>query len=665
MIPAKLSSLLRPKGAHTHNHDGTCCGHDHHHHGEAHKGPSLDDHEHAHVPFWVVCFGGLLILNSYIADHVFGVDSLQSVVSALAAALLLSLPIFWTTVKDLYAGRLFMNELVALALLAAFVGEDYRTAAAVAFFMLLAIMIEHRTAAGALAAIEGLIRMTPRRALKIEADGSQVEVEASSLRPGDLILVRPGDALPVDGVITQGSSSLNQSSITGESLPVDKSDNDDVFAGTQNLTGALTVKVTRTGSDTTLGQVRSLIEQAEASRPPVMRMIDRYAAYYVPVVLLLAGIAYYFSDFNLNVLVAMLVVACPCALVVATPSAVVAAVASCARLGVLVRDVAQLEVAAKIRAIVLDKTGTLTQGILEVSRLQPAEGVPPADLLRAALSAEGSSTHPVARAIVRLAEEAGLKYQSPSSVTEEPGRGVQAKGPEGHCLAGRRSWLDSLKIDTSTCPDADSASGKSLVYVAKDGRCLGWIALADKVRPEAREAVRLLRELGINDIAMVTGDNASVAHSIAAEVGITEIHSECLPAQKAAKVAELKAAGMGVAVVGDGVNDAPALASGDVGIAMGAAGSDIAVNSASVTLMNSDLRRVPYFITLSRRTRAVMTQNLAIGILSIAIGMTFSALGYLNGVSAAILHTVSTLVIIMNSARLVREGEELEIAAKS
>jgi Zn2+/Cd2+-exporting ATPase len=648
VLPNKISESIID-----HEHGDDCC------HGKD------DGHGHAHVPLGLTMLGGILILNSFLAEWLYTGSKFQAQLSALVGALILGVPIIWAAIKDVAAGRFFMNELVALALLAAFIGEDYQTAGSVAFFMLIAIMIEHRTAIGAKTSIEQLIKLTPRQANKILADGTEVEVDGLDLKVGDTVVVRPGESFPIDGTVIKGLTSVNQASITGESLPVDKSEKDDVYAGTQNLTGRVDITVTRVGQDTTLGKVKSLIEQAENTKLPVMRMIDKYTGYYVPTVLMIAGLTYFFTEFNIDRVVAIFVIACPCALVIATPSAIVAAIAAAARLGILVKDVSHLEVASRIKAIVFDKTGTLTEGNLVVSRMQPSKDVELAHLLKVAVTAESQSNHPTAKAMIRLAKEADMTWQDPDKYEEVAGRGVIAHIDGKIYRAGRRTWLEELKLDHSGVEDlkTDNIAGKSIVYIAENDKVLGWIALSDEIRKEAKPMIHELDNMGISNYNMVTGDNASVAQAVAAEIGIKNISSDCLPQEKVDYVEDLKQKGYMVAVVGDGVNDAPALASGHIGIAMGAIGSDIAVNSASIALMNNDLRRIPFFLQLSRKTSTIMTQNLLIGLFSILGGLLLSTLGILTGVNAAVIHTVSTLIIILNSARLVRQGEELEAKA--
>ena len=612
--------------------------------------------------------GGILVLNSYLAKLFLSsaVDPYARNVSAFFGALMLSLPIFWEAICDLIKGKIHMNELVALALLAAFASEDYRTAGAVAFFMLITITIEKRTAIGAEAAIEAVVRLTPRQARRLKKNGSEEEIvdAFNDLRAGDLCRVRPGENFPADGLIVKGTSTVNQATITGESLPADKSEGSEVYAGTQNLTGLVDFKVTRIGKDTTLGKVRNLIADAERSKTPIMRMIDNYVGYYTPTILMIAALAWFITE-KIDRVIAVLVMSVPAALVIATPSAVIAAIAAASRLGILIKDVSHIELAARIKAIIFDKTGTLTEGKLKVATLVPVEGVELSDLLSVATSAEHHSNHPTAEAMKSLANEAGVQCVTPDSYEEVAGRGVKAIFNGRSVMVGRAAWLESSGIDLNDVKEslADGESqGMSVVCVARDGKLMGWIGLSDAIRKISEEAISMLKELGVSHCCMVTGDNERVAQAVAAKIGITEVKSGCLPEEKEAYVRELKKKGLLVAVVGDGVNDAPALAAGDMGVAMGAFGSDIAVQSASVALMNNDLRRIPFLIGLARKTRVLMNQNLSIGLGFIVVGVYFATLGHITPIGAALLHSISSLFVIFNSARLVRSGESMQQA---
>lgn len=618
--------------------------------------------------------GGTLLLCSLAAGWFWK----QPFFAALPAAIsvtLLATPLVAVAVKDLLAGRAGMNALVALAVIGAVASGKYQEAAAVAFFMIVSSLIEKRTAAGAEASIESLIRLAPTKASRITGDGEEL-VEATGLCPGDVVRVRPGDTIPADGVVERGASTVNQASVTGESIPAEKADGDEVFGGTINLTGVLDVQVTKAGADTLLGRVKDLILQAERTRTPIMRLVDQYAAWYTPTILMLVGVVLFFAlksdpDTAFNRAIAMLVIACPSALILATPTAMVAALSAAARLGVLVKSVATLEAARNLTAIVFDKTGTVTSGVLTVTRLAPSEDVEPGDLLRLAAAAEQSSRHPVARAVTEMARRARVDLPQAMRFEEVAGRGVVAMFDDGDTiLVGRASWLaeaapEPHEIDTAALDAIQSsteAEGLSVLHVVRNGRHIGWIGLEDNARPEAAGAVDRLKSMGISRLVLLTGDRASVAKRVAGQMHFDDFKADVLPHEKLEMVDALKAAGHRVAVIGDGVNDAPALAAGDVSIAMGAAGSDVAIHSATIALLNSNLDRIPFLIDLSRKTIAVIRQNMVIGGLFIIAFVALAGAGYVSPVMAALLHVVSGLAVVFNSARLVRCGEQLEQA---
>jgi len=466
--------------------------------------------------------------------------------------------------------------------------------------------------------------------------------------------------VPADGEVLKGLSSVNEATITGESLPVDKVPGMQAFAGTTNLTGVLDITVTKAGKDTTLGKVQSLIIQAEQTKIPIMRIIDRYVKWYTPTILMVAGIVLFFTG-DINRAITILVISCPCALILATPTAMVAAISASARVGILIKNVADLEVAGRITAILFDKTGTLTTGRLYVTKLTPAENVEPAELLAVAASAERMSKHPAARALLEVAKEANLSLAAVDNFQETPGKGVTALVDSAKIIVGRDTFLKENNVDISNLsdPGLHEEQGFSTLYVAKDSRCIGWVGLQDKTRPEAKQAVTELIDIGIKRTTMLTGDRNEVAKRVTAELGCTDFKAHCLPQDKLAIVEQFKKDGHTVAVVGDGINDAPALAAGDLGIAMGAAGSDVAINSASIALMSDDLNRLPFLVRLSRKTRGVINQNLGFGIMFIILGVAAAAAAWLPVVYAAVLHFVGSLIVVFNSARLVRYGEEL------
>src|SRR6266576_5720052 len=468
-VPSRLSQR-------DHEHDESCssCGH---------------DHEHAPVRLWQTLVGVVFVINAFVVDWLFDQGHTIASASAFVGAIVLGYPIIVTGVQDLKRGRLSINELVAIAVLASFASGDYKTAGVVAFFMLMGEIIETRTAEGARASIESLIKLTPTKARRITPQGEQ-EVAASDLAIGDVIRIRPGDNVAADGVILSGQGSFNQATITGESLPADKKPGDDVFAGTQNLTGVLEIKVTRAGTDTTLGRVRELILAAEKTKLPIMKIVDQYMGFYTPLVLVIAALVWAFTH-NLNRVIAVLVVSCPCAFILATPTAMVAALSAAARLGILIKNVSDIELAARINAFIFDKTGTLTTGNLAVSRLAPIGETQPAELLRLAASAEKYSNHPTAKALAQLAEEAGVPLAEPANFAETAGRGIKADVDGKTIIVGRAQWLkdNGVTEDFLKAVDLNETEGFSLLFIAREGKCIGWVGLQDQTRVEAREAL--------------------------------------------------------------------------------------------------------------------------------------------------------------------------------
>ncbi len=618
------------------------------------------DHECAPVKLYQTLIGLSFVLNSFVISYFFVNGKSVGDMAAMIGAILLGYPIMLTALRDLRKGKLTTNELVAIAVLASFASGQYQEAGIVAFFMLLSEIIEKRTAEGARRSIESLIQLTPIKARRLKGNEEE-EVEVASLKVGDVIRVRPGDNVAADGVIVSGQGSFNQANITGESLPVDKKSGDEVFAGTQNLTGVLEIQVSRAGEDTTLGRVRDLILAAEKTKLPIMRIVDRYMGYYTPLVLLIGALVWAFTE-KLSPVISVFIIACPCAFILATPTAMVAALSAAARLGILIKNVGDIELSAKINAFIFDKTGTLTTGQLTVSRLSPQGNVKPAALLHLAASAEKYSNHPAARALADLAAEAGLDLEEPADFEEAPGRGIKATVAGAKAVVGRSQWLKDNGVSEGFAEKSDptETEGYSLLYVARDGEFLGWIGLQDRTRSEAKESLSDLMGAGVRRVAMVSGDLRPVAARVAKEIGCGEVLAECLPQNKVEFVRKMKAKGYRVAVVGDGVNDAPALAAGDLGIAMGAAGSEVAIHSATIALMNNDLRRLPFLVRLSRQTRSVINQNFLFGALFVISGFTLATMEIINPVWAAFLHVVGSLLVVFNSFRLVRQGEELE-----
>ena len=626
--------------------------------------------------------GVIFVVNGFLANAILGEESRVGDFSAMIGAMILGVRIFRTTIKDLRQGLLTTNELVAIAVLATFAQGQYHAAGLVAFFMLLAEMIESRTASGAQEAIRRLLERAPTKARRINGEGEEEEIAANDLEVGDRIRVRPGDNVPADGDILTGNGSINQANITGESLPVDKNPGDTVFQGTINIDGVLEVKVTKVGVETEFGRVRELILQAAQSKTRFEKIVDQYMGFYTPLVLVIGALFWAFTQ-NMNLVISVFIVASPVAFIIATPTAMVAAVATASRLGIMIKQVSDIELAAKINAFIFDKTGTITTGTLKVSRLKPVEGVKPAELLVLTASAEQYSKHPTAKAILTLAKEAGVELIEPKDFKETAGKGVAASLEGQSVLVGRQVWLEENNVngDIAQSVDLDETEGYSLVHVSRGGEFIGWVGMTDEIRSEASESLSELTDEGVSRLAIVSGDRAPVAERVAAEVGCENVQADCFPAEKVKYVEGLRKRGYTVAFVGDGVNDAPALKAGDIGIAMGAAGSDVAIQSATIALMSSDLRRLPFLMRLSKMTRSIININFLIGVGSVVVGLVLAALppefatslltalGFspegeearmINPVVAASINLFGTILVVLNSARLVREGEDME-----
>jgi Cd2+/Zn2+-exporting ATPase len=595
--------------------------------------------------------GGILVFNSYLAQYVFALGDMTSGISAIIGSVLLSIPIFWNAIKNILEGTMHMSELVALAILGCFALGDFRTAGVVAFLLLFSELILTRTAIGARSSIEKLMHLTPSVAHLMQ-DGIEKDIPSSDIMPFHRIRIRPGEAIPADGKVIAGHSTVQEASVTGEAIPQDKTIGDNVFAGTINLNGVLEVEVTKSGSDTTLGKVQKLITDAEATKTPIMRIIDRYSVWYVPTVLMIAGLILFFTG-DATRAIAAVVIACPCAFILATPTAFVSALSSAARLGILIKDVNLLESSANISCVVFDKTGTVTTGDITVSKIRTKD-ISEDELLRYVSSVEQHSNHPVAKAVVGFAKRKGIQtFLNANSIHETAGKGIRAVVEGKMVNIGRYQWLER-----QGCAGLERAEDDSGLYVSLNNRFAGVLSIEDKTREEAKQATQHLKAMGCKRVFLLTGDKWKRAKNVSDELGCTDVEAECLPEHKLDIVYSLKQK-YTVAVVGDGINDAPALAAGDVGIAMGAAGSDLAMDSAGVALMNNDLNRLPNLISLSRDSGSVIKQNLIFGVFLVVAGLVLSGLGFLNPVVAAILHTASSVVVIFNSARLMRFGEKV------
>jgi Zn2+/Cd2+-exporting ATPase len=540
-----------------------------------------------------------------------------------------------------------VDQLVSVALLAAVAVGDFETAILVPLVMAVGHFLEERSILGARAAIEGLKTLRPSVAARQRPSGEEI-VAVGELRPGDEIVVRPGEAFPADGRVTRGHSAVDQSTMTGEAVAEEVAPGSRVFAGTVNLSGLLRVEVTDLAESTMLGRIVELLRAAEQAKAPVVRLIEQYTEYYLPAVLLGAAAVLAFTQ-DLRRAITILVVSCPCALVLASPSAMTAALAVASRLGVLIKSPRFLEGLGNVDTLILDKTGTVTMGRLEVVHVQPLDEHGAKDVLHLAAVCAAGSRHPVSQAI--LAAVGAVNANDADAIDEAPGRGVTARRNGSVIRLGSAAWLRESDLEL---PEPPPSHAGPIVWVARDRHVLGCVLLADRPRPGSRDAIAAVRDLGVARTILMTGDRVDVAEPIARELGVDACLAGCLPEAKLAVVEGEKTSGRRVMVVGDGVNDALALNSADIGVAMGAMGSDVAVKSADVALMGTDLGRLPQMIRLAQNTRAVINQNVVFAIGSSLAVIALAGLGLIGPIVGAVVQNLAAFVVVVNSARLLR-----------
>ncbi|WP_445180378.1 heavy metal translocating P-type ATPase [Pseudomonas sp. McL0111] len=572
------------------------------------------------------------------------------------ASLLVAVPVMRSAWYSLRYPSLhgITDQLIALAMLGAWATGDLLTAALLPIIMIFGHVLEERSVIGSQEAIHALGQLTRSHARKVQADGSIIEVDNGTLKAGDTVEVRAGDRVPADGRILSGQASLDTASITGESVPVEAAAGMTVFGGAINLDGLLRIEVTRTGGESTLGKVIALMQNAERSKPPITRLLERYAGSYMVLVLLLAAVTWFITN-DAQAMLAVLVAACPCALVLSAPATAIAGVAVAARHGILIRSSAFLEELADLTSLVVDKTGTLTYGTLRLQSINsPRLDQPTVKALAASLGA--ASSHPVSRALAGLVSQEDCLALT--DIHERQGLGVVAMTAQGEAALGRPELFAQLGIATTTVPEHDGP----IAGLALNGEFVAWLLLADTVKPEARFALGELRELGLGRQLLLTGDRQSVAQTLAHEVGLQEVEAQALPEDKLNRVLKEIDNGFRPMVVGDGINDSLALKAGVVGVAMGAGGADIALASADIVLIGSDLRRLGTCVRLSRQCRRTLQVNVIIGLgwtLAIVVFAAFGWLGAAGAMIAALLHNLSTLLVLGNAGRLLRFQEPL------
>ena len=567
-------------------------------------------------------------------------------------------PILKEAFENIRERRMTMELSMTIAIVAAAAIGQFFTALVITLFVLVAEVLEGLTVGRGRKAIRDLLEFLPRE-VSVRRAGSIQSLSADELSVGDAVLVSPGGRIPVDGTVLSGHSFVDESRITGESLPVEKLADAQIFAGSINQSGALEVRAERIGRDTSYGKIIEAVERAERSRAPVQRLADRLAGYLVYFALGAAVLTFLITR-NIYSTISVIIVAGACGIAAGTPLAILGGIGRSARLGAIVKGGVHLETLGRVDTVVLDKTGTLTFGRPEVQQTLPAEGKTAEALLDAAATAEVRSEHPLGKAIVAFARAQGRAITEPTTFSYTPGRGISANVAETIILVGNQVWMtdNGIKIPLASPQPNDTGSE---IFVARDGHLLGSILVADTIRPEAKRAVEALHRMRIRTV-LLTGDAKRVATAVGASLGIREIEAELLPENKLTRVQALVAQKRIVAMVGDGVNDAPALAEASVGVAMGS-GTDVAQESADVVLLGNDLERFVETLAVARRTRGIIWQNFAGTIGVDTVGIVLAALGFLNPLLAAGIHVVSELVFILNSARLLSTPEKTIEAA--
>lgn len=611
-------------------------------------------------PWRVPGVSGALILAAFLVARVLGADEVSSLLMV-AAAVVAGAPVARAAWRALAARSLSIDLLVTLAATGALVIGEYWEAAAVTFLFAIGHALETRTLSRTRSALAELVASAPELAVVVR-EGRQVEVPAAQVAVGERVLVKMGAKVPVDGLVLEGTGALDESSITGESIPAEKSVGDKVFAGTVSRGGFLQVEASGVGAGTTLARIVHRVEEAQDAKAPTQLFMDRFARWYTPGILTMA-LAVGLLSRDVELALTLLVIACPGALVISIPVSVVAGIGRAAREGILIKGGEHLETAARIDAVALDKTGTLTEGrpeLTDVVVLAPASSR--REVLAWAARAEAGSEHPLARAVLEAAAAEGLAGPGLPEHTEPvPGQGIAVTTGGRRVLVGNAALLERFGVDGGSAAPAVEAlalAGRTPMVVALDGEVLGVIAVADRVRERAGAMVAALRAARVREVAMLTGDAARVALAIGGQVGIEEIRAGLLPEDKLEAVRAMQARGRTVAMVGDGVNDAPALATADVGVAMGAAGSALAVETADIALMGDDLLKLPRSIALARRTVRVMRENIAVALVTVVLLLAGVFAGGVTMAVGMLVHEASVLLVIANAMRLLRAPRE-------
>jgi len=574
---------------------------------------------------------------------------------ALFAVTILGIPIVFDAIKAVLSKNFNLDFLASIAIVASVLVQEYIAAAIVAIMLTGGEMLEDYASEKATAAIEKLIKSAPQKA-RVRRNGREIEVPIEEVLLGDIVIVKPGEKIPVDGLVMKGTATVDQATITGESMPADKFAGDEVFGNTILELGALEVKVTKVGEDTTFAHIIKLVREAQSRKAPIERIADRYARWFTPIILTIASLVFLVTGDTLRV-ISIFLIACPCALTIATPTAMIAGIGNAAKRGILIRGGTILEKAAKVNMVVIDKTGTLTTGYPDVVTIKGVNGRKETDILFLAELAEKYSEHPLAKAVLKKAGSLGIDIADPSDFIVLPGYGVATRFNGKEITVGNRRLLENkeIKIDQASENYLTTLeeNGQTALLIAEGRELAGIIGVADSLREKIPQATEKMRRVGIKKIVMLTGDTSRIAKVVAKRAGINEVKAELLPEDKVLYVEKFRATHK-VAMVGDGINDAPALASADVGIAMGAAGTDIAIETAGIVLTTNELGKVPEAIGLSKGTLNVIKQNILFALAINILGVIISTTGIVHPILAAAIHEGNALSVVLNSVRLIR-----------
>ncbi len=609
------------------------------------------DSEYRSIVLTIISAVFLLISWSGILKNVIPFDV------ALVSVVISGTPILLEAVKGLITSfDLKANVLVSIALIASLLIGEYFAAAEIAVIMTIGEILEDRTVRKARESVKKLLELTPPMA-RIKTPDGEREIPVEDLAMGDILLVKPGESIPVDGIIIKGHTSIDQSILTGESMPVDKKIGDEVFIGTLNQLGVIEVEATKVGEDTSLAKLIRLVRDSEDKKAPVVRLTDRVATVIVPLAVAASLITYFLTQ-DIIRLVTILVVFCPCALVLATPTAIMAGIGNASRKGILIKSGEALETVGKVDVIAFDKTGTITYGKPEVAEVMSlSDEYTPEEILSISAMAEKFSEHPIGQAVLHKAENELLLIDDPQKFRVELGQGVEAHIHNQQVLVGNRKLMDNnLVLITPEMIDImkfQENRGKTVLLVAIEQSIIGIITVADRIKGESREIVEELKEIGIKEVFLLTGDNQVTASSIARDIGVDRVYSQQLPEDKVRVIEEQLQQNRKVGMIGDGINDAPALARSNVGVAMGALGSDVAIETADVALMSDDISKIPELIHLSRKVRGTINVNIVVPILINFTAIVLAAFGIIGPVAGALIHNLGSVLVVGNSSRLI------------